>query len=157
MTRMKLAVWIFLIVFSVMLSRLSYAEGPVQPKPKDKCPVCGMFVSPYPQWTAEIIFQDGAYAVFDGPKDMLKYYFNVAKYNHGKTNRDIAGIYVTEYYTIKMMRARDVYFVKDSDVLGPMGDELVPVKGEREAGTFLRDHRGKKILKFEEITLADIP
>jgi nitrous oxide reductase accessory protein NosL len=140
-----------------MISGLSYAEGPVKPKPKDKCPVCGMFVSPYPQWTAEIVFKDGTYAVFDGPKDMLKYYFNVSKYNNEKTGKDISGIYVTEYYTARMMSARDVYFVKDSDVMGPMGKELVPVKGEREAGTFMRDHGGKKMLKFVEITTADIP
>ena len=153
----KLTVWIFAVLFPVLISGQSHAEGPVKPKPKDKCPVCGMFVSPYPQWTAEIIFRDGTYAVFDGPKDMLKYYFNISKYHKEKTGADISGIYVTEYYTTKMMSARDVYFVKDSDVMGPMGKELVPVRGEREAKTFLRDHQGKKMLKFGEITLKDIP
>ena len=150
-------VWISILVFPVLLSGLSYAEGPVKPKPKDKCPVCGMFVAPYPQWTAEIIFKDGTYAVFDGPKDMFKYYLNISKYNKEKTNKEITGIYVTEYYTTKTMSARDVYFVKDSDVMGPMGNELVPVKGEREAGTFMQDHQGKKMLKFGEITVRDIP
>ena len=116
-----------------------------------------MFVAPYPQWTAEIIFKDGTYAVFDGPKDMFKYYLNISKYNKEKTNKEITGIYVTEYYTTKTMSARDVYFVKDSDVMGPMGNELVPVKGEREAGTFMQDHQGKKMLKFGEITVRDIP
>jgi nitrous oxide reductase accessory protein NosL len=154
-TRSK--VWISIAVLLISLFGLSYAEGPVTPKSKDKCPVCGMFVSPYPQWTAEIIFKDGTYAVFDGPKDMLKYYFNIAKYNKEKTVKDITGIYVTEYYTTKIMYARDVYFIKDSDVMGPMGKELVPVKGEREAGTFMRDHQGKKMLKFDEITMEDIP
>jgi copper chaperone NosL len=154
---MRLAVWVFVLLLPTMIAGLSYAEGPVKPKPKDKCPVCGMFVSPYPQWTAEIIFKDGAYAVFDGPKDMFKYYFNVSKYNNEKTEKDISGIYITEYYTTRMMSARDVYFVKDSDVMGPMGNELVPIKGEREVKTFMRDHRGKKILEFHEITTADIP
>jgi len=153
----RLTVWISVLAFSVTLSGLSYAEGPVTPKPKDKCPVCGMFVSLYPKWMAEIIFKDGTNAVFDGPKDMFKYYFNVSKYNKNKTDKEISGIYVTEYYTTKIMSARDVYFVKDSDVMGPMGNELVPVKGEREVGTFMRDHGGKKMLKFGEITSADIP
>jgi nitrous oxide reductase accessory protein NosL len=153
----KLKVWSAVLLFSVLLSGYSYAEGPVKPKPKDKCPVCGMFVAPYPQWTAEIIFKDGTYAVFDGPKDMFKYYFNVSKYNKEKTDKEISGIYVTEYYTTKIMSAKDVYFVQGSDVMGPMGKEFIPVKGEEEAGTFMRDHRGKKLFKFDEITLADIP
>jgi copper chaperone NosL len=153
----RLIVWISVLLFFALNSGLCYAEEPVKPKPKDKCPVCGMFVFPYPQWTAEIIFKDGTYAVFDGSKDMLKYYFNISKYNKEKTDKDISEIYVTEYYTTRMMSARDVYFVKGSDVLGPMGKEFIPVKGEREAETFMRDHRGIKMFKFGEITIADIP
>jgi copper chaperone NosL len=150
-------VWFSLLIYFILLLGISYAEGPVKPKPRDKCPVCGMFVAPYPQWTAEIIFADGTYAVFDGAKDMFKYYFDVSKYNKGKTAKDISGIYVTEYYTTTKISAKDVYFVTGSDVMGPMGNELVPVKGRREAETFMRDHRGKKLLKFEDVTLADIP
>lgn len=149
--------WIFLIAISVFTHGLLYAAEPVKPKPKDKCPVCGMFVSPYPQWVAEIVFTDGTYAVFDGPKDMFKYYFNVSKYNKAKTAKDISGFYVTEYYTTKLMSAEDVYFIKGSDVLGPMGEEFIPVKGEREAKTFMQDHKGKRMLKFDEVSIAEIP
>lgn len=148
---------VFVLAVLVLASGSLYAAEPVKPNPKDKCPVCGMFVSPYPQWIAEIVFKDGTYAVFDGPKDMFKYYFNVSKYNKAKTDKDISAMYVTEYYTTKMMSVEDVYFVKGSDVLGPMGKELVPVKGEREARTFMQDHKGEKMLKFGEISIADIP
>ncbi len=141
----------------VLISGLSYAGEPIKPKPGDKCPVCGMFVSLYPSWTAEIVFQDGTYAVFDGPKDLLKYYFNISRYNNTKTVKDISGTYITEYYTTNMMDAKDVYFIRGSDVMGPMGKELVPVKGKREALTFMRDHGGKKMLQFNEITALDIP
>ena len=44
---------------------------PVKPSPKDKCPVCGMFVAKYPDFVAQVIFQDGSYAVFDGAKDLF--------------------------------------------------------------------------------------
>ncbi len=103
------------------------------------------------------VFNDGTYAVFDGAKDMFKYYFNVSKYNKKKTKENIAEIYVTEYYTTKVMKARDVYFVIGSDVLGPMGHELIPVKGEAQANSFMWDHRGKKMLRFDEITPNNIP
>jgi copper chaperone NosL len=139
------------------ISALSYAGEPVKPKARDKCPVCGMFVAPHTQWIAEITFKDGTYEVFDGPKDMLRYYFNISKYSKNKTIKDISEMFVTEYYSTKMMRAREVFFVVGSDVMGPMGRELIPVKGAQEARTFMRDHRGKKIFKFEEIKAADIP
>jgi copper chaperone NosL len=155
--RKRLKIWGAVLVVSVLLSGFCSAEGPVKPKPKDKCPVCGMFVSLYPQWTAEITFNDGTYAVFDGPKDMLKYYFNVSRFNRGKTAGDISGIYVSEYYTTRLMNARDLYFVKGSDVMGPMGNEFIPIKGKLAAQTFMRDHRGKKLFLFGEITSADIP
>jgi len=135
----------------------SFSSGPVQPTDEDRCPVCGMRVKPYANWIAQIIFNDGTYAVFDGPKDMLKYYFDVPKYNRRKTKEDIAGIYVTEYYGTKLMKAQDVYFVIGSEVKGPMGDELVPVRSKAEAEVFMSDHRGKRVLAFEELTPADLP
>jgi nitrous oxide reductase accessory protein NosL len=130
---------------------------PVKPGPQDKCPVCGMFVSGYPNWVAEIIFKDGAYAIFDGPKDMFKYYFNIPQYTKGKTKNDISALYVTEYYTTKVVSARDVYFILGSDVLGPMGNELIPVQGKEVAEQFFKDHKGTKIFAFDEITHQDIP
>jgi nitrous oxide reductase accessory protein NosL len=129
----------------------------VPPKRSDKCPVCGMFVYKYPAWVAEIIFDDNSYAVFDGTKDMLKYYFDMARYNPEKTRDDIAAIYVTEYYSNRIMPADDLFFVLGSDVLGPMGHEFIPVKGEPAAQTFLLEHKGNRMLRFDEITPADIP
>ncbi|MGE5301596.1 MAG: nitrous oxide reductase accessory protein NosL [Acidobacteriota bacterium] len=132
-------------------------KKPVEVKKGDKCQVCGMFVSGYPTWVAEIIFNDGTYAVFDGPKDMFRYYFNVAKYNPGKKQSDINAIYVTEYYSAKFMDARKgIFFVQGSDVNGPMGAELVPVDSFDRAKGFMKDHRGKKILKFGEVKKEDL-
>jgi copper chaperone NosL len=157
MKKGNLLCWILVIMSPVLFARLSLAEGPVKPQAKDKCPVCGMFISLYPMWMAEIVFRDGTYAVFDGPKDMLKYYFDMSRYNKAKTSKDISRIYVTEYYTTDMMEAKDIFFIRGSDVMGPMGKEFVPVKGKREALTFMRDHHGKKMFRFNEITASDIP
>ena len=40
---------------------------------KDTCPVCGMFVSRYPDWVATVLYQDDHAHHFDGPKDLFKY------------------------------------------------------------------------------------
>jgi nitrous oxide reductase accessory protein NosL len=125
---------------------------PAELKKDDRCAVCGMFVAKYKAWVAQIIFSDSSYAAFDGPKDMFKYYLNLTKYTPSKKPSDISAIYVTEYYSAKLMDARKMFFVMGSNVPGPMGDELIPVASEEKAKEFLKDHRGKEILKFQEIT-----
>lgn len=111
-----------------------------------------MFVYKYPDWVAQIIFQEGSAAFFDGAKDLFKCYFNLGKFSPPKTREDIEGIYVTEYYDMKPIRAQDAFFVMGSDVYGPMGRELIPFASRADAEQFKKDHKGNRILKFEEIT-----
>jgi copper chaperone NosL len=146
---------IFLMFLSASWS-VAADKKPVEVKKSDKCPVCGMFVARYKNWLAQIIFADGSYAVFDGPKDMFKYYLNMKKYNPAKTASDISNIFVTEYYSTGLMDARKVFFVQGSDVNGPMGAELVPLATEVAAKDFLKDHKGNRILKFNEVTIDNL-
>jgi copper chaperone NosL len=124
----------------------------IKPSQRDKCPVCGMFVAKYPDWLAEIIFKDGTYAVFDGVKDMFKYYLNLKKYNPSKQVDDIDSIYVTDYYDLVLIDGFKAYYVGGSDVYGPMGRELIPLDEESDALEFMKDHKGNSLLKFKEIT-----
>jgi copper chaperone NosL len=125
---------------------------PVKPLLKDKCPVCGMFVAKYPDFVAEIIFKDSSYAVFDGVKDMLKYYFALDKYNPKKNRSDIDAIYVTDYYDLTFIDGLKAFYVIGSDVYGPMGRELIPFSSRSEAEEFRKDHQGKAVLEFNGIT-----
>ena len=138
---------------------LAGEAGPAKPSPTDKCPVCGMFVAKYPDFVARISFKDGSYAFFDGVKDMMKYYFNLAKYNPAKQSAEIEAIAVTDYYTLTLIDGLAAYYVIGSDVYGPMGRELIPFKGEAEAREFMKDHAGKAVLSFTAIkpeTLAGL-
>ena len=125
---------------------------PIKPSPKDKCPVCGMFVAKYPDFLAQILFKDGSSTFFDGTKDMFKYYFNLKKYQPSKNLSDIDGIYVTNYYDLTLTDGLSAYFVLGSDIYGPMGRELIPFKKEADAKEFKKDHQGKSVLKFGEVT-----
>lgn len=143
------------VLIACALFSAAYADN-VKPVPvgkNDRCPVCGMFVAPYKAWVAEVVFKDGTYAVFDGPKDMFKYYLNLRKYDSARKRSDIAGVFVTEYYSAKIMDAQTLFFVKGSSVFGPMGAELIPVASMEEARTFMHDHGGNKILRFNDVTL----
>ena len=131
------------------------AAAPVTARPTDKCPVCGMFVAKYPDWIAQAIYRDGSYVVFDGPKDLFKYVFNPQTYAPTKHAADIAALYVTDYYSLALTDGKVAWYVAGSDVLGPMGRELVPLAAEKEARQFMVDHKGKRLLRFAEVT-ADV-
>lgn len=132
------------------------AAGPVAPARADKCPVCGMFVSKYPDWTAQAIYRDGSYAVFDGVKDLFKYLFNLQTYAPGRAPADIARLYVTDYYSLTYTDAQEAFYALGSDVLGPMGRELIPFGKASEAREFMKDHKGKQLVRFGEVTAATI-
>jgi copper chaperone NosL len=125
---------------------------PIKPSARDKCPVCGMFVAKYPDFLAQIVYTDGSYAFFDGAKDMFKYLFNLKKYRPTKKPSDIAKIYVTDYYDLNWIDGKEAFFVIGSDVYGPMGPELIPFKTEADASGFMRDHRGKSMMRYSEVT-----
>lgn len=121
-----------------------------------KCPVCGMFVAKYPDWTAAISFKDGTTYYYDGPKDMFSHYFDTARYTPGRHQIDITYLAIKEYYSLATIDARSAFYVIGSDVNGPMGNELIPFNTEKDAMAFKLDHKGKRILKFKEISRQTI-
>jgi copper chaperone NosL len=133
---------------------LLWAQGEkaIKPGPKDKCPVCGMFVVKYPDFVAVLAFKDGTHAFFDGVKDMMKYYFNLQKYNPSRKLEDITQIHVTDYYALELTNGFKAFYVAGSDIYGPMGRELIPFEKEADAREFLKDHKGKAVLRFQDIS-----
>ena len=125
---------------------------PRQPGPRDACPVCGMFVAPYPEWIAQVVFEDGSLIFFDGSKDMFKYLLDRGRFSPDKQHLEIAASFVTGYYGGKTIPARRAHFVIGSDVFGPMGPELVPHKTAEEAEEFLEDHKGSRVVVFADVT-----
>lgn len=140
---------------STRLSSHSSANFP-PPAARDLCPVCGMVVSKYPAWIASVVYKDAHAHHFDGAKDMFKYLFDLKRYAPGHRPEDIVQIGVTEYYEVKRIDARQAWFVIGSDVLGPMGRELIPFANRADAEEFRSDHKGKQILHFNEVTRAVI-
>jgi nitrous oxide reductase accessory protein NosL len=128
------------------------AQTPPKPGPKDTCPVCGMLVAKYPNWAATVVYKDGHAHHFDGPKDMFKYWFDPGKYAKNHERADIVAVWVTDYYNLQPMDAHRAYFVVGSDALGPMGHEFVPLANSADATEFSREHKGVRILRFDDVT-----
>jgi copper chaperone NosL len=147
---------VFLMTVLVCLliagSALAAQKTPATPPANAKCPVCGMFVAKYPDWACSITFRDFTSVYFDGPKDLFTFYLDSGKYAPARKQSDIVGIHVRDYYSLAVIDGRQAFYVIGSNVLGPMGKELVPFAGKDAAEGFKRDHRGGKILRFAEIT-----
>ena len=146
------AILVFTVVLGFAASLQAGDTAPIKPGPRDKCPVCGMFVAKYPDFITIMTFRDESYVFFDGVKDMMKYYFSTQKYTPGKTSEDIATIHVTDYYTMNPVDGFKAVYVSGSDVFGPMGRELIPFEKKEDAAEFKEDHHGKAVYGFHDIT-----
>ena len=109
-------------------------------KKEPRCAHCGMKLDPSSAWTTELTGPEPA--KYDTPRCALIAW---RKGEHPAT-----GVRVVEYYDRVPRDGADVLFVVGSDVLGPMGPDVVPVAPDK-AERFVKDHGGRK-LALAEVT-----
>jgi len=132
-------------------------QGPVLAEPEKKlspdvrCSVCGMFVAKYADWIVQVRFSDNSVMFFDGVKDMMVFYHNPQKYSSFH-QKDIQEIWVKDYYSLKWLDGFKALYVVGSDVYGPMGKEFIPFDSKAAAESFLKDHKGERIVEHTDIT-----
>lgn len=114
--------------------------------------MCGMYVAKYPQWIASLRFADGTVVFFDGPKDMFRYLLDLETFKPGASAEQVAAVLVTDYYSTRPIDGRAASYVVGSDVMGPMGAELVPTADRSHAETLLKDHGGDRVVGFADVT-----
>ena len=105
-----------------------------------RCDHCGMKIDPKSPWNAELAVGDKV-EHFDTPRCAL------SNWIAGKKEGTVR---VQDYYDRTMRPATDVEFVVGSDVVGPMGPELVPVDKPRVA-KFEKDHAGARAIAIGDI------
>lgn len=111
----------------------------------ERCEACGMKLDPASPWRAEIV--GGARPrAFDTPRCALR------AWDEGGRKDEVRA---QEFYDRAMRPAAELRFVLGSDVVGPMGAELVPVAPEHVA-KFQKDHGGAKVLAIESLEKADL-
>lgn len=141
-----------LLVSALLFAGTALAADPSSPSPKDKCPVCGMFVARHPTFAAQLVFRDGTALHFDGVKDLAKYVLGLSPAVGKNTPSGAEGVWVKDYYTVRWIDGRKALYVAGSDVLGPMGRELVAFGAENAAKEFFKSHKGTRLLRFGEFT-----
>lgn len=114
-----------------------------------RCPECGMVIHGSPRWNAGLTTRDGKRRTFDTPRCMLRYARSAA----GRGAKDA---WVRDYYGQRRIPAARARFVVGSDVLGPMGPDVVPLADLPAAERFGEEHGGRAILSFDEIRPDDL-
>jgi copper chaperone NosL len=142
---------LLVVIFFVSAGSPANPLDPGAPQ-KARCPVCHMFVSMFPDWNARIEFKDSTAEILDGSKCMFKYYLDMGKCAPSKDRQDLRTIAVKDYSSKTDIDAREAFYVIWGDVYGPMGHE--PIAFQREAGAekFLKEHKGREILRFGNVS-----
>ena len=108
----------------------------------------------YPEWVSVIDLANGKRIYFSSPKGMFEFYFRPGKWPEFgiQSESDFKDIYVTDYATSKPVKAKGAFYVYGSDVTSPAGDDLVPFDSYKNAEKFSKEHKGKRIFGFREVS-----
>lgn len=134
---------VLLIGVLVLLSACKKEKPAVQTE--HRCANCNMIVEKYPSWIQKVILTNHDTLYFDGARCMFKIL--------NESEKEVQSILVKDYYTLEFIDGRQAWYVIGSDVLGPMGNELIPFKEEAAANGFFKDHAAEKIVRFDEVDL----
>ncbi len=116
-----------------------------------------MHVDMFAKWNAKVEFKDASKpAVFCGSKCMFKYLLDLKKYDPSRSRDQISAVRVKDYTSKTDSDAYSAHYVIWSDVYGPMGHEPIPFAQKADAQKFLKEHKGKKIVRFQDVSLKMI-
>lgn len=117
-----------------------------------RCAVCGMYPAQYPQWKAQIVFNDQSAAQFDSPAELFRFLHTLAAFDHRHRPADVGAVWVSDYAGKTWIDGKKALFVAGSRARGPMNDPNLPAFATREAANAHRSSQGGQILTFDDIT-----
>jgi len=114
------------------------------------CRYCGMPSQEYPKWKAKVVTATGN-IWYCSPRCMF-----ISTLDKEKGPKSVKSIKVISYYDTKPIDAKTAMYVIGSDVIGPMGHDLVPLKDKAAAKDFKNEHKGDAIVTFDKVTMKMI-
>lgn len=143
---------LLIVTFAVYLAAwwvaaMSRAKA-LNPSASDTCALCGERVAGRPELAAQIAFNDGSVAFFDGPGDMCRYYLSMER-------SDVRSIYVTDYNELTFCNGYNAYYVIGSDGAGSARD-VTAFRDIDRAREFAKSRRGARVVRFTEAAPAII-
>lgn len=124
--------------------------GGMHVSPGDRCPVCAMEVAEHTKFASAIEVRDGRTFYFCGTGCLIRSWLHPEVFL-GSAREELGRAVVKEYFAGEHVDALKAVFVAGSDVVGPMGKALVPLKNEADVETFMKRHKGKTTFRLSEM------
>ena len=129
-------------------------DGAMQISKQDRCPMCAMQVSKYKKFACAVQLIDGRTFYFCSAGCMIRSWIQPEIFL-GVTKTELKRTVVQDYFNGEQVSGGAVFWVAGSDVIGPMGPALVPLKSEPHLDTFKTRHGAKAVFRLSELTDAN--
>jgi nitrous oxide reductase accessory protein NosL len=126
-------------------------SGAMHISSQDRCPVCAMQVSKYPKFACAIELINGKTFYFCGSGCMIRTWMHPDIFL-GTTKMELIRSVVQDYFTGDQVSGESVFWVAGSDVIGPMGPAIVPLRNEEDLEVFKKRHGAKAVFRLSEMT-----
>ena len=123
--------------------------------PKDTIdPLYQLKVNNYQNFACKIELNNGKVVYTASVKSMFDFYYRPWYYKEFKvkSEKDIKNMYVQDYITGKIVEAKSAYYVFGSRLVGPKGDDLIPLATQDSLKIFQSRYGGTKVLRFGQVT-----
>ena len=125
-------------------------RGHLRISTEDRCPVCAMPVSEHAKFASAVELRDGRTFYFCGTGCMIRSWMHPDIYLHAG-RADLRRAVTRDYFAGEPLDASEAVFIAGSDVVGPMGPALVPLRGEEDVRTFTDRHGGKTTFRLADM------
>jgi copper chaperone NosL len=126
-------------------------SGAMQISSSDRCPVSAMQVSKYKKFACAVQLMNGNTFYFCSTGCMIRSWMHPDIFL-GAAKEELKRSVVQDYFTGDQVPGQSVLWVAGSDVIGPMGPTLVPIKNEHHLDVFKKRHGAKAVFRLSEMT-----
>jgi len=109
----------------------------------------------YPKFLCEAKLKNGKVVQFVSVKAMMQVYFHQDYFKKRKLlEANIDKMYVKDYLDGTKIEASKALYMFGSRLVGPHGDDLIPLKNQESAKLFKIKYGGTKLLPFSKISVG---
>lgn len=117
-------------------------------------PVYQLPIDKYQKFSTQVVLKNGKKIDFVSVKSMMNFYFHTQKYPQfgAKSRTDIDKMYVKSFLTGKKIDAKNAWYVFGSRLVGPHGDDLIPLASDMEVKLFKEKYGGTKVMRIDRFS-----
>ncbi|WOE70810.1 nitrous oxide reductase accessory protein NosL [Hydrogenimonas thermophila] len=110
-------------------------------------------INKYPKFEARIVLKNGNEIRFCCVKSMFHFYYKPSDFpEYGiKDREEIDKIVVKDYLDGSYIDAKKAWYVFGSRLMGPHGDDLIPLSSKTKAELFMKRYGGTVIMDYKTV------